>query len=57
VFIYYISDIGIAVIYKDVDWGPDKAGAGIWGGIYLVIFGLLLIVKKYISLYTIRIFI
>jgi hypothetical protein len=47
VFIYYISDIGIAVIYKDVDWGPDKAGAGIWGGIYLVIFGLLLIVKKY----------
>ena len=41
-----IFQISALVIYKDVDWGPDKAGAGIWGGIYLVIFGLLLIVKK-----------
>jgi hypothetical protein len=41
-----LIQISALAIYKDVDWGPDKAGAGIWGGIYLVIFGLLLIVKK-----------
>ncbi|XP_032790148.1 uncharacterized protein LOC116927224 [Daphnia magna] len=35
-------------IYSVLDWNwdPDKAGAGIWGGIYLVIFGVLLITKK-----------
>ncbi|XP_046641497.1 uncharacterized protein LOC124326624 [Daphnia pulicaria] len=38
--------VSALVVFKDVDWDPDKAGAGIWGGIYLIIFALLLILKK-----------
>jgi hypothetical protein len=41
------------VVFKDVDWDPDKAGAGIWGGIYLIIFALLLILKKSFSSYIV----
>ena len=44
--VYTIFQISELLIYNYWDWGPDMPGAGIWGGIYLVIFGLLLIVKK-----------
>ncbi|XP_057376901.1 uncharacterized protein LOC130698110 [Daphnia carinata] len=36
----------IAALSIYTEWDPDKAGAGIWGGIYLVIFGVLLMMKK-----------
>ncbi|EFX82338.1 hypothetical protein DAPPUDRAFT_241464 [Daphnia pulex] len=44
---FSLQTIGISalVVFKDVDWDPDKAGAGIWGGIDLIIFALLLILK------------